>query len=317
VKSSSFFLVATKLQSLAEHVSVFTRGFLVRSMMLMAVLSAFCFRAYAQERPYFVTYSHQMEEPGSLEIATNPVFGTQRGAGSFLANWTEFEYGAKAWWTTEFYLDGQTTNRDSTVFTGFRWENRFRPLFREQWINPVLYAEFEDINAADKTLLEVVGHDVEADHAIPNAESHREREREMEMKLILSSNHKGWNISENVIAEKKLSNAPWEFGYALGASRPLGLAARPGNCTFCAENFAAGAEIYGGLGDSDRFGFRDTSHYLAPLLSWDLPTGVTLRFSPSFGLNSNSHRFLFRFGISYEIPGFGRRVEQMFRGKKP
>ena len=26
-------------------------------------------------------------------------------------------------------------------------------------MNPVLYAEFEDINSADKALLEVVGHD--------------------------------------------------------------------------------------------------------------------------------------------------------------
>ena len=32
----------------------------------------------------------------------------------------EFEYGVKAWWTTELYLDGQTTFHDSTVFTGFR-----------------------------------------------------------------------------------------------------------------------------------------------------------------------------------------------------
>ena len=30
---------------------------------------------------------------------------------------------------------------------------------QEHWINPVLYAEFENINSADKALLEVVGHD--------------------------------------------------------------------------------------------------------------------------------------------------------------
>ena len=27
----------------------------------------------------------------------------------------EFEYGAKAWWTTELYLSGQTTANDSTA----------------------------------------------------------------------------------------------------------------------------------------------------------------------------------------------------------
>jgi len=72
----------------------------------------------------------------------------------FVATALEFEYGVKAWWTTELYLDGQATAGESTVFTGFRLENRIRPLLREHWINPVLYFEFEDINGADKALLE-------------------------------------------------------------------------------------------------------------------------------------------------------------------
>ncbi len=41
------------------------------------------------------------------------------------------------------------------------------------------------------------------------------------MKLILSSNFRDWNISENFIAEKNFAHEPWEFGYAVGASRPL------------------------------------------------------------------------------------------------
>ena len=50
------------------------------------------------------------------------------------------------------------------------------------------------------------------------------------------------NISENIIAEKNLSNEPWEFGYAGGASRPLSLAVSAHNCTFCGEKFQAGVE---------------------------------------------------------------------------
>ncbi len=286
---------------------------MAKAGLLIAIWAAFSMDTYAQERPYFITYSHQMEEPGALEIATNPVLGTQREGGDFLAAWTEFEYGVKGWWTSELYLAGQTTRHDSTVFTGFRWENRFRPMLREHWINPVLYFEFEDINSADKTLLEVVGHDVEADHAVANGESRRDRKREMETKLILSSNARGWNFSENVIFEKNLASAPWEFGYAVGVSRPLALAARPNRCTFCPENFVAGAEMYGGLGDSDGFGLKDTSHYLAPLLSWNFPNGTTIRLSPTFGLNGNSHRFLLRVGVSYEIGGFGRHLGNLFR----
>ena len=54
------------------------------------------------------------------------------------------------------YLDGQVTVHDSTIFTGYRWENRFRPLLREHWINPVIYVEFEN-TSADKALRESGG----------------------------------------------------------------------------------------------------------------------------------------------------------------
>src|SRR6266852_6701637 len=148
----------------------------------------------AQERPYFVTYNHHLEEPGALEISFQPVIGIPRTAPGFVGWWMELEYGAKGWWTTSLYLDGQGTRRDSAVFTGYRWENRFRPLLREHWINPVIYVEFENLNGADKTLLEVVGFDSQKDFAAPNAETRREKKRELETKLILSSNWRSWNI---------------------------------------------------------------------------------------------------------------------------
>jgi len=136
------------------------------------------------------------------------------------------------------------------------------------------------------------------------------------LKLILSSNWKGWNFSENMIAVKNVNNSPWEFGYALGASRPLALKASAQRCTFCREKFAAGVEMYGGLGDRHSFGLRDTSHYLAPVLAWNLPADWTLRVSPGFGLNGNSHRFLLRWGVAHEIPGFGQRISRLF-GNRP
>ena len=269
----------------------------------------------AQEHPYFVTYDHYLEEPGALEISANSTFGTQRDAHRYLSYWTEFEYGVTAWWTTEFYLDAQSTLHDSTIFTGYRWENRFRPLKREHWINPVLYIEFEHINGADKTLREVEGHDIEADSAGSNANARSEHKRELELKLILSSSFKGWNISENFLFVKNLTNEPWEFGYAWGISRPLALKASPKRCSFCPENFAAGVEMFGGLGDRYRFGLQETSHYLAPVLAWNHPSGFTFRASPAFGLNDNSHRFLLRWGISREFSGFRGAVRRIFGGR--
>ena len=269
-------------------------------------------RARSQENAYLVTYDHYLEEPGNLEIEYFSTFGTQHRGNNFHAFWMEFEYGATAWWTTEFYLDGQTTFNDSALFTGFRWENRFRPLKHEHFINPVIYIEYEKISGADKLLKEVEGHDVSLDFGDPNSILRRETKHEIELKLLLSSTYKGWNFAENTVAGKNLSNQPWEFGYALGASRPLKLAASSQRCSFCRQNFIAGVEMYGGLGDRHSFGLNDTSHYLAPVAAWNLPSGWTLRLSPGFGLNDNSHGFLLRWGLSYEITGFGERVAHLF-----
>jgi hypothetical protein len=295
---------------------------LVRRLLFPAVFALLSFltfctsAAHAQENPYIVAYDHYLEEPGNLEIEYFSTFGTQRNGKNFHSFWAEFEYGATAWWTTEFYLDGQTTFNDSTIFTGYRWENRFRVLKHEHFINPVLYAEFEHISGADKILKEVEGHDVEADYGVSNAEARKEHNKEMEFKLLLSGTHKGWNFVQNTIAAKNLSNQPWEFGYALGASRPLALKASAHRCSFCRQNFIVGAELYGGLGDRYSFGLHDTSHYVAPVVAWNLPSDWTLRLSAGFGLNDQSHRFLLRWGLSREIPGFGSMVAKMFGGRK-
>ena len=254
-----------------------------------------------------------MEEPGNLEIATKSVTGKPAAVDQFLGSASELEYGVTGWWTTEVYLDAQSTHHDSTLFTGFRWENRFRVLPREHWINPVLYIEFENINGADKSLLEVVNHDGQDNLAGLNAETHQEKKRELEAKLILSSNVRGWNISENFIAEKNVRHTPFEFGYAIGIARPLALAARPDRCNICRENFLAGVEVYGGLGTHKDFGLHSTSHYVAPTLSWQLNNGALFKFSPGFGVTGTSSGLLLRFGVSYEIAQFGRAMSRLFR----
>jgi hypothetical protein len=187
-------------------------------------------------------------------------------------------------------------------------------LKREHFINPVLYIEYENISGADKILKEVEGHDVESDHADRNAALRQEHNHEFEFKLLLSGTHKGWNFTENTLAAKNLSSNPWEFGYVIGASRPLGLKASAKRCSFRRQNFIAGAEMYGGLGDRHSFGLDNTSHYFAPVVAWNLPSDWTLRLSAGFGLNENSHRLLLRWGVSREITGFGSMVKNFFGG---
>jgi hypothetical protein len=270
----------------------------------------------AQEKPYFVTYSHDLEEPGNLEVETKTALARPGGGNSYGATALELEYGVRAWWTSELYLDGQATARDSTLYTGFRIENRIRPLMREFAVNPVFYVEYENTSGADKTILEIVGHDGQSDLAGPNGDLRREHQHEAELKLILSSNLKSWNISENFISEKDLGHAPWEFGYALGATRPLRGAATGRDCTFCAEKLVAGLESYGGLGNTASLTLRDTSHYVAPLIGWQSPKGVRLSFSPGFGLTGSSLERVYRVGLAYEFNQMGDWFHGTNRGGK-
>jgi hypothetical protein len=281
-----------------------TKAFLLNSFVLSAVVG------WAGEGPFFVTYTHQLEEPGNLEFATKSITGAPSGGNGFVAGVAEFEYGATAWWTTELYLDAQSTANQSALLNGFRWENRFRILPREHWINPVLYIEYENINGADKGLLEVVGHDSIDDLITPNAEARAEKQHEIETKLLLGSYFKGWTIAENFIAEKNLGHDPFEFGYAAGVSRPLALEARPERCNLCPENLQVGLEVYGGLGTHQDFGFHETSHYLAPTFAWTLANGTMFHVSPTFGLTDASAKFLLRFGVAYEVSQFGHRLHQ-------
>ena len=281
---------------------------LTRSAYLLGfcfVLTHFDALARAQDKPYFVTYSHDLEEPGNLEVETKTALARPQNGDRYGATAMELEYGTRAWWTTELYLDGQATVQDSTLFTGFRIENRIRPLMRDHVVNPVFYVEYENTSGADKTILEVTGHDGQSDLAVVNGEARKEHQHEAELKLILSSNVHDWNISENFISEKDLGHAPWEFGYAVGVTRPLRSAAGERECALCAENFMAGAEAYGGLGDTFALTMRNTSHYIAPLLGWQLPKGVRLSFSPGFGLTSTSLTRVYRVGLAYEFNQVG------------
>src|ERR1700756_5392730 len=168
--------------------------------------------ASAQESPYFITYTHHMEEPGNLEVALTPLFGVPKaGAQQFVASSLELEYGLNGWWTSELYLDHQKTGQESALFTGYRFENRFRLLMKEHAVNPVLYFEYEDITGADKILKEVVGFDSFRDLLEPADDLRREKKRELEAKLILSGDLRGWNLAGNLIAEKNLSGEPGEF----------------------------------------------------------------------------------------------------------
>jgi hypothetical protein len=263
--------------------------------------------ARAQESAYFVTYDHYLEESGNIEIGLATTTGIPKNNQSpYHAPWLELEYGVSGWWTTELYLEGVASHRDGSGPTGWRWENRFRPFRGEHRINPVLYVEFEDINEGSRIQKEIVGSG--GIKYEPIAQLRASRARELEAKLILSSRAGAWNIAENFIAEKNLSEDEGiEFGYSVGVSRPIGLIAKGAECRFCAENVVVGMEVYGGLGSTLDFGRVEQRHYAAPVIAWRLGGHSTLKASVGAGLTKASDRLLVRVGYVYEFATRGRK----------
>jgi len=202
-------------------------------------------------------------------------------------------------------VEAITTRGDGNGFTGWRWENRFRPLRSEHRVNPVLYIEYEDTNEASRIQKEIVGSGpIEYE---PIADLQAVHTHELEAKLILSSVVGVWNISENVIFEKNLFEAEGvEFGYSVGVSRPIGTLASATSCHFCAENFVVGIEAYGGLGSTEGFAAGEQRHYIAPVVGWHVTPRTTIKASAGIGLTRASDHALLRLGASYELPGVRR-----------
>jgi hypothetical protein len=287
----------------------------LRAPLLLLLLASAASIVCAQEAPYFVTYDHHLEEPDNLEVETSSTLGIPRsGQRLFFAPYTEIEYGVAGRWTSELYFEGQSTSGDSAVFTGWRLENRFRPLKREHWINPVLYVEYENVNEASRIAKEIEGHtEISSDR---NAALSRTPVHELEGKLILSSNVHDWNLAGNLLATKNFSATEgFEFGYSLGVSRPLARIATGGECRWCRENVIAGIEMCGGLGSTLDLSLHDTAHYIAPVIGWQISDNSSMHFSPAIGLTHVSNPVLLRFGYSYEIQAFGRKVARMFGGR--
>ena len=70
---------------------------------ILMLLGALSRPALAQDRAYFVTYDHYLEEKGNLEVAVSNTGGLPRqGRPAYNAPWLELEYGLTGWWTAEF-----------------------------------------------------------------------------------------------------------------------------------------------------------------------------------------------------------------------
>jgi len=100
-------------------------------------------------------------------------------------------------------------------------------------VNPVLYVEYESISGADKTILEFVGHDSQADLASPNGEARRDHQHEAELKLILSSNART-GTSQRTLLRKRIWGMPLGVRIRSGGGTPAARhGRRPGLHLLC------------------------------------------------------------------------------------
>jgi hypothetical protein len=250
----------------------------------------------AQQNPFFAAHDHHLAEKHNLAISAQFMGGIPKHSlDTYTEHLLELEYGVTSRWSASLCMEGASQLRDSTVFRRFRLENRLK-LLKEWKINPVLYFSYEKINESSQ-----VGSATAAGES--SSELRQGIVHEIEAELILSTDLKKWSITKNFIVEKNLTeDEGFKFGYAVGVFRPLPM-----------DNLAAGLELYGELGNSEQFGFKETSHYLAPALVWSLGKNQTVKVSPGFGLTANSDRLLLQFGYTYEIHGFGQKISRLFR----
>jgi len=315
----------------------------VFNKLLVVALALFPLRwARAGNNGYFVTYNSDVER-GEVEVmlmnditSPSPVRRAD-GQGDYLSHMLELEYGVTSQLATEFMIEGFVDlESGKSRFGGFRWETRYR-LFRERVpLNPMLYAEYEDLDPSARFKMEISGWVLPPYRVGGTGE--RSRERIVETRLVLSDRVGPVDLAFNAVLETEISTGTIAFGYAMGAMwmpghgsgscavRPPaehphdatpGCACRmsmPGcHCGHCSGSgdscgcahagmVGVGIEMFGGLGDSIVFGLRPgrQEHYLGPILMYHVTPRFMFHSQLAIGLSETSDQIA-RVNLGYEL----------------
>jgi hypothetical protein len=259
----------------------------------------------------FVLYNQHTEGKGETEIELYSDFSNVGGDDkNYAAQLLEIEYGVTDLWTTSLYLEGVKMNGDDYDFGSFRFENRVRLFRQSSFLNPVLYAEYEQKQPESRYIRSVVG------RLDDEAGDEEETEHELETKLILGHDVSDrLNVAFNWINELKFDNGVWAFGYAAGLNYVLFRSAdedegqeRDGKDIavnrWDLEKVTLGVELYGGLGDSVLGLTADadkTQQYAGINLQSEFENHVHVGLGGAFGLTSQSENALLRLNAGYEF----------------
>jgi hypothetical protein len=254
--------------------------------------------ALAGNEANFVLYDHHTEKQGTTEInALSDFSGGAPGEPSYGAQLIEIERALTDQWTTALYFEGDKIDGEDYAFGGWRIESRYRLFPYGTFLNPVLYVEYGDLLASHRYLLEVVGR---------NDAPEDEASREIESRLIL-----GQDLSENLdvafnwVNDANLNTGNWEFGYAMGLNYTL--FERPNEAAsdgWGLKEIKLGAELFGGLGDSDLGLTLDpqlTQQYAGINLRGEFDNGLHAQLGTAVGLTDGSERPILRLMLGYEF----------------
>ncbi len=265
---------------------------------------------------YFVTYNHHISK-GELELMVmNDLTAPSRfrreddGQHSYFSNMIEIEYGVTDQFASELMVEAfEEGTTGKAQLTGVRWENRYRLFHDDVPLNPMLYAEYEDLTPSTRYKMEVSGW---TRPPYTDEASEPERERILESRLVLSQDFGPANIAFNWINESDMNESGrTAFGYAFGFRYDLndghyGRLDDPGASAFGEHHHSSheeeheaggvtlGVELYGALGDARRFGLTASrqEHYVQPAVMFHLNEHVMLHIGVAMGLTKASDDLL-------------------------
>ncbi len=252
----------------------------------------------------FVLYNHHTAEAGEMEVMLMNDFGQEADGTRYTAQMVEFELGVTERFTTEFMIEGQTTEgSDSYLLTGFRLEGRYRLFDYGTFLNPVIYVEYEDLSEETKYVMEMAGRE----DATPQNKARPSRERVLETRFIIGHDFReGFDISANWLNESDLDTGVTSFGYAIGLNYVI-----PGFTDSAHmedeekgyKKVTFGLELFGALGDSDKGITADsdiTQHYLSPNFKVHMGDNLMVKLGGAIGL-TNVSQDIVRLAMGYEF----------------
>lgn len=260
-----------------------------------------CSPAMAGNEANFVLYDHHTETQGTTEINLLSDFASAApGEPSYSAQLVEIEQALTDQWMMALYFEGDQIDGDGYGFGGWRIESRYRLMPYGAFLNPVLYVEYGNLQASHRYLLEAVGRT----DASEEGSSH-----EIESRLILGHDvTEKFDVAFNWISDVNLNSGNWEFGYAAGLNYTLfetpGRTAGAAAESWDIKEIKLGAEVYGGLGDSElgiTFDPQRTEQYAGLNLRTELENGLHAQVGGAVGLTGDSERGLVRLMLGYEF----------------